>query len=290
MSPSFRPDRTSTWSAVSSPSGDLAHFQPVVRRHHHHLPDWHRPPSPGSPARDCAATASRSTSAYIPGISSRVGFGTSTSVSMVRVASDELVGETRHLSGNVRFSVGTLHLHLLADMHRGHRRFGHRKNQPQQLFSESLHHRHRLRLRGRARLDHGAGIGVALGDHAGEGAVTVRASLRFEMLTCCSAAARGFRGAICASATRSPSHRQSPAAPPGRAGFSAPADKRWKERCAIWLARSARCSSSLARATSALLRSYGVGAAQIVGHLRNFQTTHHGVAPAARRYASTGFP
>ncbi len=80
-------------------------------------------------ATTCARLSSvRFTSAYIPGIRIRLGFGTSTSVSMVRVASDTFSSEPRHAPGETAVQRLHANFHLLADVDGGHRGFGNRKN------------------------------------------------------------------------------------------------------------------------------------------------------------------
>ena len=62
----------------------------------------------------------------------RLGFGTSTSVSMVRVASDTLSENRATSPGKLRFKRRHPNLHLLADVHGGHGRFRNRQDQAQQ--------------------------------------------------------------------------------------------------------------------------------------------------------------
>src|ERR1022692_3015717 len=110
VSPSFRPESTSILCAVSSPSEifrtstRLFGVMTITR------PDFS--PSVSTAITGTTRTALwrlnvRLTSAYMPGIRIRLAFGTSTSVSMVRVASDNLPEKRATLPGKLRFSVGT---------------------------------------------------------------------------------------------------------------------------------------------------------------------------------------
>ena len=94
--------------------------------------------------------------------------GTSTSVSMVRVASDSFVRETHDLARETAVQGRDPDLHLLADVHGGDGGFRYRQNQAQQAVLGKLDQGHGLRLRGGSGLDHGTLVGVPPGDHAGE--------------------------------------------------------------------------------------------------------------------------
>ena len=73
----------------------------------------------------------------MPGISTRLGLGTSTSVSMVRVDDLHLVGEARHAARKAAVERRHPDLHLLADTHVGTADSGTGRISRSRLFCES---------------------------------------------------------------------------------------------------------------------------------------------------------
>ena len=106
----------------------------------------------------------------MPGISSSFGFGTSTSVIMVRVSRATL-SVNRVIDAVNDLPAKRFHpnLHGIALVHVLHVFDGHRNIQPQQVIVRNAHQRHGLGVGCGAGLNERAGIRVAPGDHAVKG-------------------------------------------------------------------------------------------------------------------------
>ena len=202
-------------------------------------------------------------SAYIPGTSSSVGFGTSTSVSIVRVSVSSLSAKRATLP--VKRPIERLHLDVdrRAEVNARHRRLRHRDDQPQRAVLRQPDDRHRLGLRRGAGLNHRAGVGVAMRDDAGKRRRDPRVGeQRLRLVLArpwrrraarCAAASAALAVATCASATRSRPCASSMSCCATRFGRCfITAASRVEPRCATSCADSARARSACARLISSL--------------------------------------